>query len=465
MTLDVLGRNGKPFTSASWTIDDHDVVLQFEKPATFFNDLIRESFKIDKDGLVWFPALGLPEDNPQASAFLNECLLSTFLQHGKSRKSDSPRKPTGIKVVTIDEIEYPVHYRKVVWYAHQKVKIKTINQAQRLVGWIYPGGAVRHEAFNKETGLREPLDLFLPLIYSIVGVLYFMIRKRGGGTKYAVVIPDVADLRKYAVFRRQFVGMKENDLTVSGSGEAALRTLAALKAENMMDAVGSTACRVMTFGKVKWDKQQKKRVEAYDVFKENSTALEVYQRCMQFFSPRLVKPKAGAPFWVYPQTPELIAENLLRKRPWWSEFSEFISHKEIRDHVLGTNRYKGERENLSRMISDTRLEGAEHVFVKACQEAWRRRLGKLGENARRDKVDPSRLFQREFERVRISFSRCKNAATMREAVTDFWARSGPLSSLQSDWRDALGLLNSDWRLAKDLCLLALASYAPKKEEE
>lgn len=465
MTLDALGKDGAGLADGSWTLSDHEVALRFGRPGPFFDALIRESFRTTRDGLIWLPGLGDPEDHPQASAQLNECLLGTFLQHGRTRGSDPANNPTGSRAVTVDDVQYPIRYHKVRWYAHQKVKIRRTGQPQRLLGWVHPGGAVRHEAFNKETGLQEPLELFLPLLYSVVGVLYFVVRKRGAGVRHAVVIPDVANLREYAVFRRNYMEGGEKELTVSGSGEAALRVLSALKAMNMMDAVGSTACKVVTFGKVQWDQQQKKRTGTFDVPKESSDRLETYQKCTQCLPPRLVKPEGGTPFWDYPQTPELVAENLLRGDLWWRGFSEFVSDKEVRDHVLGTSRYKGEREGLSKLISDPGLEGPQRAFVVACQEAWRRRLGELGARAGREGADPGRLFQREFERVRVSFSRCKSEATMREAVTDFWARAGPLPSLQSDWREVLALLNRDWRLARDLALLALASYAPKRKEE
>jgi len=52
-------------------------------------------------------------------------------------------------------------------------------------------------------------------------------------------------------------------------------------------------------------------------------------------------------------------------------------------------------------------------------------------------------------------------------ITDLWARAGgPLPGLQSGWQEVLPLLNEkNWRKAKDLALLALASYQPTSKEE
>lgn len=112
-------------------------------------------------------------------------------------------------------------------------------------------------------------------------------------------------------------------------------------------------------------------------------------------------------------------------------------------------------------------EGPERTFVMACHEAWRRRLGQLGERARREGASFPDLTRREFERLRVGFSRCKNASSLRGAVSDFWSRAGsPLPPLQNNWTDALSLLDEkNWKKAKDLALLALASYKPASKEE
>ena len=112
--------------------------------------------------------------------------------------------------------------------------------------------------------------------------------------------------------------------------------------------------------------------------------------------------------------------------------------------------------------SDAMLEEpGDRRFVEACHEAWRRRLGQLGERARRERASFPDLASREFEQVRVRLARCKNAASLREAVTGFWARAGgPLPSLQRRWPEVLPLLDErNWRRARDLALLALASYS------
>lgn len=106
-------------------------------------------------------------------------------------------------------------------------------------------------------------------------------------------------------------------------------------------------------------------------------------------------------------------------------------------------------------------DGPERTFVQACHEAWRRRMAQISEKAGREGSSFRDQVNRESIRLRTAFCRCKNATTLREVVTDFWARGGCLPALQDGWKDVLPLLDErNWRKGKDLALLALASYKP-----
>lgn len=105
------------------------------------------------------------------------------------------------------------------------------------------------------------------------------------------------------------------------------------------------------------------------------------------------------------------------------------------------------------------------TIVVACHEAWRRYLGALGERAKRTGERFEDLSERERERLRIAFAHCRNAETLRATLVDFWARAGgPLPALQTGWQAVLPYLGPEqWQLARDLALLALASYARQDE--
>lgn len=455
----------------SWELNDRRVILRWEGTAKpFFESLFKQSFKVNRNSLLWFTALGDPMDNPQAAVVLHNAVLGTFLQHGKTRKADPSNKPRGAVSVEIDETPLTLRYQKVKSYAHQEAFTDLVAKdggltIARLKGWHFPGGAVRHTGFGTDTALEEPAERLIPLLYTPVGGVYFQIRRLGEGVRplFALVLPEISDLRKYASARKVFLQYGVKDLLASGTIDAGWRVLATLHAKGLLSAFGSSTCRVISFGTVPWSKQQKTRVEVFTVRGGSEQRLRTFNLCRQVLAPRLVRRDEGDAFWDVPQTPELIARNLAENESWYLSFADFVGNRQIRDHVFGY-----EKGGLGKMVTEASFDDErERVFIRACHEAWRRRMGQIGERARREGASFRDLVRREFERIRVGFSRCKNAATLRETVTDFWSRAGgPIPDLASGWKEILPLLDeSNWRKARDLALLALASYLPSTEEE
>lgn len=466
MTLKRFEEEKVRLAGGSWELSNRAVILRWDgRPKLFFASLFQYSFRVDRNNLLWFTALGNPMDNPQGAVVLHSAVLGTFLQHGRTRKADPSSKPTGTLSVEIDEAPLILNYQKLKAYAHQKAFEDFISKGKdlgvaRLAGWQLPGGAVRHTGFGTETALEEPPERLIPLLYTPVGAIYFQIRRRGEGVRplFALVLPEISDLEKYAAARATFIRLGVKELLASGTADAGWRVLATLHAKGILSSLGSPSCRVVSFGTVPWSKQQKTRVEIFIVKAGHEERLRTYNLCRQVLAPRLVRPENGEPFWDVPQVPELVARNLAAGRAWYAGFADFVSDKERRAHIFGW-----EKGGLSKMVKEAGFDGErERIFIRACHEAWRRRMGQLGERAKREGTSFSDLVDREFERLRVGFSRCKNAVTFRETITDFWARAGsPLPDLQSGWQEVLTLLREEnWRKARDLALLALASYQP-----
>ncbi len=73
-------------------------------------------------------------------------------------------------------------------------------------------------------------------------------------------------------------------------------------------------------------------------------------------------------------------------------------------------------------------------------------------------------MKREYERLRLAFAGAKTADSFRHALTDLWSRAGSNSVLKETWPQVLPLLSVDkWQLARDLALLALASYQGREQ--
>jgi CRISPR-associated protein Cas8a1/Csx13 len=234
-----------------------------------------------------------------------------------------------------------------------------------------------------------------------------------------------------------------------------------LRARNLCGDYNLPRCTVITFGTVGWAKQQKTRTAIAEVDLHGSVSWRNYEVCNRALANRMVQKEDGTYFPSVSPARELIAENIATGRRWHAGFSRLLIDKDLRKQI------SYERKGLNAMVTQaTWSEESERWFVEACHEAWRNRLGELGDRARREGADFTALVQRERERLRASFARCRSPQTVRKEVTDFWARGGRLRTVQQHWRDLLKLIEGgDWQRGRDLALLALVSYASPGEDE
>ena len=109
-------------------------------------------------------------------------------------------------------------------------------------------------------------------------------------------------------------------------------------------------------------------------------------------------------------------------------------------------------------------EEAQKLFVRACHETLSKIYAKI---YGKTKEDEYAQIERENERIRSGFLRCMNAESFRSLLLRFWSRAGHVSITQDYWEELLPLTTGmmDWKVARDLTLLALASYKPSKKPQ
>jgi CRISPR-associated protein Cas8a1/Csx13 len=463
MTLQGFEERRLALKAGSWTLADRSIELHWTDRAAFFESLFANSFKLTSDGLIWLTALGDPADKLQQAVIVHNAVLGTFLQHGRTRRADPSNRRTGAASSDLGDETLAVHFQKVFSYAHQTAHVDLAEPTEGVTvpGWVFPGAAVRHAAHGDVTAFTETPERLLALLYAPAGVVYFQITRHGRGRRlrFALVVPEIGGLRDYAQARRALLPLGVKELQVAGSAEAGWKVLSELAARGLIRDFASAQCRVFSFGTAPWSSQQKTRMDVYSVHAD-SEKLKFFGLCQQLFQVRRIKPEKSDPFWDVPQMPDLVARNLTAGRLWYAGFADFVADSECRKHV-----FKWERKGLSSMIehlSNTR----EEKFVLACHTAWRARMSQLYARAERESSNGNGLINNEFERLRVTFLRCKNAATLREAVIGFWARAGgSLPELSGAWREIIPMFERDWRLAKDLALFALASYVPRNGNE
>lgn len=485
----------------------------------FFDQLFEASFRLTEDGRIWLTGAGHPDDSPDGGATLQAALLSTYLQHGRHRGADPQKRPSGSLVRTIDNAQVPVRYRKVGWYQHQRAAEQfRPDQPSPVKGWLFPGGAVRHAGYETATELTEPPGRWLALLYAPVATFYFSVRRSGTAVRpsFCLALAEPGDLSAFAELRKKLSPKQIADLVVSGGADAALRLLSAIEAQGLRDRLKLARCEVITFGRVGWVRAQQVRV---DVFDAEDVRLEARKQYLLLHhtlppvprpeAPGIPQPEEGDTRGAEPAPPaapaleapsrsprrsrtqrrgaapadevraevterylvspvlDRAARNLASGRPWWAEFARLLGDQRLRrqleEHAAVLHQRYGQEGGLAAVVrapSAFTDPGAEAI-VRACHEAWHRRLGQLSEEAKRGRFTFEELEQRERERWRAALAGCRSLATLSATLTNFWARAGaPIPALQERWQAILPYLSETrWQQARDLALLALASYA------
>ena len=448
----------------TWLLTPRSISLDWEgQDLEILDWLLKQSFQISPEGLISLTGLNPQSMDIGTQVTIHQGITGTFLQHNKFFKSTGKVS----KKLSIDGIEIVAEYKKAASYAHQDFAKHLCDEEGRLLpqtigsaGWLYPGAVVRHYAFKEQTQFEETLEQALALLFAPVACQYFVLplhshKKRA---QYALVIPEVADLELYAERCWALRNFGYKNLQASSLGDAGLRFLTheitlELARHNQVDQ-----CQVITFGTVDWSPQQKTRTELVMVEATQQVLFNYKLSCDYFSENQVVEHKNGN--FISPSHARgLIADNLVRGLPWWFNFFTKINKPNLLKRVYY------EREGLYNMIQNSQWdEKAQKLFVQACHEALRKTFAKI---YGRTKEDGYAQVQRKTERMRAELGRCKNAASFRRFITDFWARAGRISILEDHWEELLPLTTGmmDWKVARDLTLLALASYKPSKKPQ
>lgn len=462
----------------TWTLDDRRVELDFApgQEHTAMAKLLELAFQIDGSGFFKLPGLEQRgKSTLEQKWLLYQALLGTFLQFGPHR----PTGPKGTLTIEIDGKQLRIPgFAPITRYRHQDAgkdflsSKGTFNENVDVVGWLYPGGSQRHVAWQQST-LSEPAELAFCLLFAPVGAIAFQVASRRVGRKVrtALVLPQIVSLSNYSRLRHFVARTGVLPLTAASPTDAALQLAVLAKGQQLAETLAGPI-RVMAFGIVDWNEKQKTRTAAYSIDPSQLPGLYNYELAGQVFQNRWQRVKAKTDrkgnikdpedYYVRPFTArEIIADNIACRRHWYAGFADYMTNIETRTAL------QFERQELHQMTQEAEYAHSnEKIFIQICHEAWRRRLGQLSDRARREGAAFDRLASREYEKTRIGISRCKNATTLRATLTDFWSRAGSLPSLQSGWQAILPLLEeADWRKARDLALLALASYQPANADE
>ena len=463
----------KPPEGISAKVERDRILLQWNTDLSdqeFVRRLIGASFKLSDTKMIELPGQRIGPDREDLQLAIHNGITATFLQHPKMRPGEKEARRFELKTADQETGNF-FTYKALNAYAHQRAQ-KTGLLEEKLDGHLPPVAAIQQWTVPGATGgaadLQAPADEVILLMFLMVGSAIFLLRPRTFQEKAqsCVIIPDVIDLVAFsrAIERLASSGQELKRFSntylnrvVGGSEEAALRFLIDLQAEGVSSEKSVAGCIVVAMGKVAWDANQINRSMIAKV-RGDYQELDVFRAAYQHLgNTKIIKGKKGDDYAVPSSpVPELVAANLAAERHWCANFRSLVSEKKEFQRMLFA------RGGL-RAMQDSVKDAEDQAVIRAFQDAWKHKMGSLGERARGEGLDFSRLVEVERERTRNDILRTKTSEMLASWFMRFCAdasRGGSLAALRDNSESLRRFIfnSRNFDRFQNLCLFALVSY-------
>jgi len=439
----------------------------------FLRRLIGASFRLDEETkMIDLPGQRIGAGREDLRLAIHNGIAATFLQHPKMRPTPE-KTPRRFELKTADDDAGSIFtYKAIDSYAHQKAQ-KTGLLEEKLKGRLPPIASIQQWTIPGATGgaadLQAPTEEVILLMYLMVGSAVFLLRPHTFQEKAqsCLIIPDVIDLPAFAKAIERIATSGQDfhrfsntyrDRVVGGAEEAAMRFLIDLQADEVTSEKSAAGCVVVAMGKVSWDKNQINRSLIAKV-RSDYAEMAVFKAAYQHLSrSRIVKNKEGGAFALpVSPVPELVAANLAAERHWCAHFKGLVGEKKEFNQMLYA---RGGLRAMQAAIKDA----DDQTIIRAFQEAWRFRMGALGERARSEGLDFGRLVEVERERTRNDILRAKTADMLASWFLRFCAdatKGGSLKTMREHGERIRKFMfnQRNFERFQNLCLFALVSYA------
>lgn len=467
-----------PLAGGRAVVEPSRITLEWgdSAPDEVLGALFAESFRIHAPGVIHLPGASDPTkafDLALATA-VQTGLKKTFLQHGKTTAKAGAARATSVE---IDGQQIQLQVQPYSKFVHQEQGLAKVCEAitgrtVELAGWAYPGAAVRHVEFSSATTCEYSAAAAIAACFSLVGCLSYQLAPGNGGV---LVILEPNDLVRFAGTRARLSPQRVIEAYVTGPGEAVLGVHLAMKLDEVArDRPGVACAHGVALKPMPWDQKQKYRIATVSASDVPAARLDAYHAIVTALPNRIaaraLDEDDGDEDGFFAATSALrafVAENLARGRRWFRGFAtattggkrpRFIHYFRSRDGKNLGALYPEERKGLTTMLQH--LDDSEAVLVRAVHVALRQRFGAIAEECRElPAATRNNRFDNERERWRHAFAGSKTPQQIRAALADLWSRAGSNAELRARWPEVLPLLRADnWETARDLALVALASY-------
>ena len=444
LALSALNQNEAPL---EWDVSEDAVQLTWDcSDREAVQWLLEQTYQV-KDGYLDVPCLKLDK---QGHYIFTAGVLTTFLQHSKQRKQEKETIPLSF---TVDEgqPQVSITHRPLLdcYYTGDFKEAFSSKGAFKssipLKGQHLPGLV---ECFV--TGAyKESPEGYLALLFLPLACGYYQLP----GYRSAVVIPEVLDLPKWVRQRHLYSGRTYRNFRSSGAGESALRFLMQEALLEDAETFRVNYCEVYQLGKQPWDGNQSYLKQAVYRVRATDEMLSLYESAYDLFPVQVRKNDKGDTWLALSKVLPWIADNLIAEKVWYAGFYEFRKANELY-----------ERKGLVKMTEY--LTDDEKVLFDAVQGAFSSFL--RGQILQAQKQGRPLDYGQATNKVIYRLQRPSTQQEFATALVDFLSQHRS-KALRFAGPQIYAWIHreANWRQARDLALLAVATYgkAQKDAEE
>jgi CRISPR-associated protein Cas8a1/Csx13 len=441
LALSSMPKDEAPLT---WEITEDEVRLKWtstDKEAVQW--LVGNTYKIADGGYLDVAALKL---DLQGLYSFTEGVVSTFLQHSQQRKRDSNAVSLAFQ---IDEgqPEIRIDFRPLIgcYYTGDLKDAFTTKGVFKpeitLKGHHLPGLV---ECFVNGAYQESPSN-FIALIFAPLACSYHKLPE----ARSALVIPEVKNLNQWIKRKQELSGRTYRNFRSSSAGESGLQFLWQEILMEDADKYKVEYCEVYQLGKQTWDGNQSYLKQAVYRVQVKPEIIQIYDSAKQFFPPQVKTNDKNEPWLAVSKTLPWICDNLIADRYWYLGFYEFRKRNTLY-----------ERTGLVKM-AENYLNVQEQILFDSIQGAFSTYL--RGQIVQAQKQGRKLDYGQVTDKVIYRFQRPSTQQEFASALVDF------LSQFRSKAASGVGAeiyawihRESQWKQARDLALLAIATYKSKK---
>jgi CRISPR-associated protein Cas8a1/Csx13 len=377
--------------------------------------------------------------------------VSTFLQHPKQRTREKEAIPLSF-LVEEDKPEIRIDYRPVVdcYYTRDFKEAFTnkgiLKTEIPLKGHHLPGLV---ECFVNGTYIESPIG-FLALLFLPLACGYYQLP----GYRSALVIPEVRNLKEWVNLRRRMPGRTYRSFRASSAGESALSFLLHEKLFEDARQFRVDYCEVYQLGNQPWDGNQFYLKQAVHRVQVNDQVLELYEIASRVLPPRVKLKQDGEGTWLAEsKVLAWMSDNLITNKVWYSGFFEFRK---------ATTIYPEDRRGL--VVMTEHLNTDEQVLFDTVQGAFSVFLRDQIQQAQKQgrPLDYGQVTDKVIYRLQRPSTQQEFATALVDFLSQFRSKAARAAGPQIFWWIHQ---ESNWRKARDLTLLAIATYKGKTNEE